>query len=1121
MPNIPINFSQGLVTARDASTLKPGELQTAKGCEYRVGSPHVYKQPGRTATGNSFVGTILGIHKYEYQTGDDKLVASAGGSMYEASPTTTPSFVSSGLNGLSTTAIPHFSSFNDTWIMCNGADINYVREANAVFVDSTGDGDNNWSKGNWRPLGLQPPDEKPAWVENALATGSTAAPAASAGGSYTNVDNARDSDLATYAYATVRTANSPKVTTWSFSGSIADISGNLTLTITHGSASSVNTIGINPVGHDVDVSTSWINAKQKIEVSEDGGANWTTISALGGTITSKVTKYTLTTVVFGDLSPLKVRATTEATLVTGDPWFQGKIYEIELDNGQAVGTYTTTNPLYYLITEKYIDSDEVPHESIASPISDAVPPDTYGQIDITLPSAANNDHTQQFVIYRTLDLPNQGFPFFYKIGEANVWEAGGTYQDRIGDVPSTTIDELGTVVYYGLNQLRGTEEAYEALAILYPTNETLYTSLNGAPPISKIAKLFQGSMVYVPTTGNRIHYSIPTNISSQGAEQVPAQYYLEFLTPLNDDVVSICTCNAGRSLIVYFPRYSMLVNYLPQATDPGVFDTRVSEYVSTHRGCAGRLLSLELDVGAGRTIAISVDKLGVWSTDGVSTLQEWSRDLDWDTLMSGVDLSVAELVNNPQMRRIELLYEDTSGDRQEMHFFYGRLKQDNDGNQAPLITGPHPMGVRCHHYGLDSDGEWQGWSGGTGAAGVFTLTPTLWFDAYDPYGDGTSPNDIDDGTEWVDLQNARWTDKAAGARHATTSQVIGNQPTWYKVAGSTPAPPTLPNSKPIMSFAGARGMGANTFSVLSLGAFTAFGVVYLSDENEALIGGSMSPYPAGYIPAELRIQKIDGSAGSRMQCSDYNYGGDYKVDYKTLAQGGTDFSGTPWRLVKFTRDSDIPAVCTHEIDGIDIGIFFEDNNNFALDIHCIMQTILNGNPGSPDQYNTWVAEIMVFDSLLSDTDQEIVETYLANKWDVGTPQATSDVFIERDGNEDQAEGYDDQGNIPFQVKTGDMYIGNLGVATMTIFGYPKFEGSTTKSLAGDSAQAVIGTFRRDGASAATTKTKSYTINTQKKLYWSQYADRHTFEVRDISSTSLPALVGYEIEVREGGPSRDK
>ena len=116
--------------------------------------------------------------------------------------------------------------------------------------------------------------------------------------------------------------------------------------------------------------------------------------------------------------------------------------------------------------------------------------------------------------------------------------------------------------------------------------------------------------------------------------------------------------------------------------------------------------------------------------------------------MRNVDLSTAELVNNPEMRRLELLYVKSSV-RYELHFYYGRMKQDADGNGVPLILGPHKMGVRCKHYNLVS-GAWTGWSGDSTATGDVYAERVRTVDAANGYdSSGSIPFSVETGESYV------------------------------------------------------------------------------------------------------------------------------------------------------------------------------------------------------------------------------------------------------------------------------------------------------------------------------------------------------------------------------------
>lgn len=838
MPNKPIQWHNGLVTARDASTLREGELQTAIACEYRVGSPHVYKQPGRdrVAQVNITSAAVSAIHKFQYDTGTDKLIAyTSTGGVHEANVATSPTFGTAVLTGLTGTAIPHFTSFNNSWIMCNEEDDNYIREANAVFVDDDADGVNDWTLGNWRKLGMVRPATAPVVSINTT-SGVVDRPDNDDAG-YTDADNAYDTDTTTFAVGRADSNTIQTIGIWDFKGGATPTHNtalNRTMSIRH---EGIVGTGSSTVVRDIDLyretttTTGGIAGEQAIQISIDNGVSWILVSRLAMPYTRQTSSF----IIPGDtgsgvnlINNVLIRAITNAdNLKPG--WLKGRVFDIRVDLGNDDTAIDIENDLTYFYAERYTDSDSVVHESAVSESGTAVATDGVYSVTLDLPATPENDFTQEYVIYRSLDEPSGGYPSIWEVGTLNI-ALGSSWTDVFEESPVNP-------------PISG--KLYSTLAVLYPDNTTYYMATNLPPPRSKMSLQYQGSMIYVPVDSHQLYYSLPTTISDVGAEQVPELYYLEFLSPQNDVITSICGVNNGRSLMVYFETYTMMVTYLPQATDPGVFDTRITEYVTKQRGAAGTFCSHEIDMGGGRTLAISVDALGVWATDGVSSLVEWSRDLDWETAMANVTLSDIQLWHNPEMRRVEMHYSD-SGNRREYHFYYGRMKQDADGNKAPLITGPHYAsqstltGYRSKHYNT-VDGKWYGWSG-----------------------DNTS---------------------------------------------------------------------------------------------------------------------------------------------------------------------------------------------------------------------------------------------------------TGDVFLERAVAADDSNAYDGSGTVPFEVACGDYYFGGLGGAIVVNFGYPKF-ASGTKNVT------LTGTFRRDGSSTAATAAKTFAIGSQKKVYWHRYADRHSLNIKDQTDTSMPALVGYELEINDGGIGRD-
>ena len=683
MPPIRTNASLGVCTSRDPSTLAPGECTAITGAEYRLGSPHLYKQAGRSDTSAALGASVQGLVKFQYDSGTDKLVALAGGSIYESAASTVPSFTVSALTGLSSSALPQWSGFQDRWFLCNGTDDVRVREAG----------------GTWRLAGMKT-TITPATV--AAITGSTTAirPTTSTG-TYTSGANAYDADDTTYSYASPNGA-ATYTQTWTFTTNLAETVRNLK--ILHAATGSGGAVlgPDNPKFESEGTSgTDPSDASVTLEVSENNGTTWTTILTSNVPFASSGVNHAIAA---GDVSnQLLVRATITET--TG--FASHKVYDIKLTAGGSVST-DTTNDLFYGYTEVYTDADGVVHEGN---MSGAVATEgklaggqsaIYGvSIGFPAPLTAN---AAQYYIYRSVDTSGGGFPNMYKIGETTA--AAQTWIDDFTLILTTVPDE----------------PIYPTITVLYPTGEELTFSAQGPPPISSLALPFQGSVVYVPTAASlsrRLYYSLSSTISLAACEQVPDPYYLDFQTPYNDTVLSAAITNGGKSLLAFFGRYTMLVNYLPQATD-GTFDNRVKEYVSNNRGTAGPKTCCEFTLPSGQTLVASVDYLGLWVTNGVNLMEEWSNDLDWNTDFAGVDFISAELVDNTPKRRLELLYVGADGNRHELHFFYGRMKQGDDGKPAPLITGPHPSGIRCRTF-TQIGSAWEGFSGGNASTGEVFL----------------------------------------------------------------------------------------------------------------------------------------------------------------------------------------------------------------------------------------------------------------------------------------------------------------------------------------------------------------------------------------------------------------
>jgi len=809
----------GLVTARDPSTLEDGDLTVATACEYHIGSPHVYKQPGRSLAGTIAASKIVRqLHQLQYDAGSTVLAAYVGttttdGAIYESTPGTSLTFGTSTLRGIDAlldgTATPHFSTANDRWVMCNGVNSNYIRDISAtssefgthtpagthltILTDSTkawltdqwvGWTVRNVSTGNtavvtantattltvaaitsgftqndiyqiegrWRLLGMQPAIGVTLCeaatdgyaitypTNDATEGGYSAYQSSKTTGLVDNATNAYDASSSSFAYGVATPTVSRRVI---FTFAAGDPAAGRWITVIHGAGAlpPINPdTGIGYGAREDEVESS--RGRHVIEYSIDSGTTWRTITDRSGVYHLSVSRVLLPAT--AEPENIRIRATT--TLVDGTSAY-GRLYEVFLTSSGTGALKTTTNTLYYAVTERFTDGAGIVHESRANEIGSIAAFTNKSSVRVYLPGSAAqvaNPCATHFVIYRSVDEPGGGYPLLWEIGTIRISDtiAGGGSLTYFTDYFVTATDLTVTP----------NTRLYDVINVLYPDGSALTFPLNDPPPKSRMSIPYQGAMCYLPVdVPNKLWYSVAGNTFPAGIERVPACYCLNFVTGSNDTLTSAALANGGRSLIAYFPAYAMLVNYLPQANDPGVFDTRVREYVSETRGAAGTFCATSFTLPTGATLAAACDTLGIWVTDGVSGLNDWTRNLNWATLMSGVNLATAKLVNNPSMSRLELLYVSGST-RYELHLFYGEMREGN----TPRITGPHVAGTTygwlCKHYALAdvATPSWLGWSGSAYADGKVFCERQQALDASYAYdGAGVVPYRVDSGERYL------------------------------------------------------------------------------------------------------------------------------------------------------------------------------------------------------------------------------------------------------------------------------------------------------------------------------------------------------------------------------------
>lgn len=759
MPNQRIPFNGGVVTVRDPSTLSEGQLQEAVSCEYRKGTSHLHKQPGRATSLTDLGGPVNAIQRLNYDNpaANDLLAAyvktSPGEGQLHESPVFKKGETSNftlAITSLNPDAVPHFSGFRDSWIMVNGVDQNRIRESGTV--------PNSSPPTPWRTLGMSRPltrlDEGTANSSTSSVTPTSTSTPTEADDIYVghdgNLNESYDADDDTYAESNITYPITGAITTktegvqYDWSGAAAVSGDGRYVYILHEALSSLEipesggTKGKSPKGGRIEIyyrngTGAWIKAysaygpfpKSEVRIPIDGSD-----AVTAADVDIKV----LHIVAHSD-------APSEPVITDEDAWSEHRIYEIRIDNGHTTA-FTTDNAVYYGYTELYVDSNGIWHESAISPLLKvaAKASSVTGILLDDFPETPYNSNAQQYLLYRSLDEAGGGYPYMYRIMNIPLVNkaGGGTFalQDDIS---------------ISLTDATLQKEIYETLTFLLPSGENLIIETNTPPPISKRVIPFRGSLVFIPINSTRIYYSLAGLITPASIEKVPELYYLEFVTPYSDIIQSAHVCNNGRVLLVYFEQYTMMVTHLPQASDPAGFDQRVTEYVTNTRGCCGTHAATEitLDTNHACSFAAAVDSLGLWITDGVSQIIEWSQNLDWDTAMEGVDLSQIILVNNFEMRRLEMLFEKDAK-RYEYHFYYGHMTgTGGESTGLPLITGPHLSRTKSKHFAV-VDCSWVGWSGdSTDKGDIYTERAHSRDDsyAYDPL--GSVPLSVETGDFYV------------------------------------------------------------------------------------------------------------------------------------------------------------------------------------------------------------------------------------------------------------------------------------------------------------------------------------------------------------------------------------
>jgi len=381
MPILPVKFNQGTVTSRPRDSLEPGECQVTTGGYYRPGdTDRLWKRGGRTLFGTvTALTNVIGLVFAAFDTGTDLLLALAGTTIKKATAGLTGTF-SSLITGLSaSTTTLSGVSVADKWYLATGYDRNRVVE----------------DDGTARLMGMEAPIVPLTAAASSVAA-TTLRPNAetngAGGAAFTSPTLARDSSESTFAYANLAVTGTPKTCTWTWAAAAAT---SRQLTVIWGlSPYTGQFTPVGPIGNEAATFDGGFDVSVRIEISVDGGANFTDLVRVRHLTQVNYFRHFATTTVGVNLNLVQIRATL--TYNTGTKTATFRIFDLRAQIGTSVAAFTTTSDLTY----GYTEYDEL--RGLESPISPLVAVGLTAQNIVTLSGFTTvvNSNATKFRIYR-------------------------------------------------------------------------------------------------------------------------------------------------------------------------------------------------------------------------------------------------------------------------------------------------------------------------------------------------------------------------------------------------------------------------------------------------------------------------------------------------------------------------------------------------------------------------------------------------------------------------------------------------------------------------------------------------------------------------------------------------
>lgn len=200
------------------------------------------------------------------------------------------------------------------------------------------------------------------------------------------------------------------------------------------------------------------------------------------------------------------------------------------------------------------------------------------------------------------------------------------------------------------------------------------------PPTWDVGEVFEDSMVTNDVNNKHIiTYSFPGKPWA-----FPGLYFVPFQTKQRDEVT--CIAKLGDILVCGMKNNIFRVNFLPRENDGDFARGRAFEEISSDTGCQSKdgftTFSSE---GSGPKLAF-IARDNLWITDGYS-LQEATRDIDWEATVEQSLLSQAVLINVPHLWLLIMYYTPLGGSTNTRALYFHYHPQHlKDGRMK--VTGP-------------------------------------------------------------------------------------------------------------------------------------------------------------------------------------------------------------------------------------------------------------------------------------------------------------------------------------------------------------------------------------------------------------------------------------------------